>query len=195
MVLILVFGFRAVLICACPILPLSLPFYTNIWKTNDLDHPEISPLEALKIDKSAMKSLLSYHGQVLARVKAHLGSENWPADRKAPSPILKTSSSSSAVIAVEAVSAAAESDKGIDIVHYNPSFCANRSPLALNASTDSPNVPCASTVREIASKSDEGLNGSSVNISNQSVPKTLYLPDSSVEDDEDTDTKDSNPQL
>ena len=129
---------------------------------------------------------MRYYAQVLARIKKHFGPELWPAQIKAPSSLLKTSTSSSVnareVISTETPSV--DSSDGIVAAHYKHIFSANRSPQITRTSLDSPNVQNASTVGVIASKFDEELNRSSPNVRSECLDSNFSSAQSDGEEDE-----------
>jgi hypothetical protein len=161
-----------------------LPHLREPWSPNNtIDYK----LDALNLDKTALKSILRYYGQVLARIKNHFGPGVWPAEKKAPSSLLKTFSSSS-VIASEVISTetpSVDSSDGIfTALNTKNIVSANRSPQITRTSLDSPSVQDASTVGEIASKFDEELNGSSPNTSSEYLGSNSMSAQEDAEEDE-----------
>lgn len=161
-----------------------LPHFREPWcPNNSIDYK----LDALNIDKTALKSILRCYGQILARIKKHFGPGVWPAEKKAPSSLLKTISSSS-VKASEVISAetpSVDSSDGIFTALITKNIAsANRSPQITRTSLDSPNVQDASTVGEIASKFDGELNGSSSNTSSEYLGSNSMSAQEDAEEDE-----------
>jgi hypothetical protein len=128
----------------------------------------------LNVDKTRMKKLDRYFGQVSARVRNHFGSA-WKSKTKDTSSLLKTSLSSSVVaneITTE-TSPVIGSSNGTFAAPPTPFFSANRSPQTSRISVDSPLIKNALTVREDASKLDEALSGSD---STRSSPRSNAPP-------------------
>ena len=134
------------------------------WKEREIT---VQPYKVLNVENTALKDVLKFYKQVQNRVKEYFGPKIWPAKMKIISSLSKTSSSSS-VNASEVLPSefpSVGSTTGVFTALNQKTFSsANRSPQFSRTSFDSPQITNASTVREIASSSEERPNrGSPVN--------------------------------